>query len=125
MLNREESDVHGAVEEVRTVGGNVLARDSGLSDWPGGLEDPARQFERQQIQNFTDGIESWQVGRDHRLTWQLINTWKIRSKMRSGNQHKQQDNTRSLPPDHLLPKSLKHILGKRLGKEISELVLGV
>ena len=49
MLNREESDVHGAVEEMRTVGGNVLARDSGSSDWLGGLKNPARQFVRQQI----------------------------------------------------------------------------
>ena len=121
--------MHGSVEEMQTVGGNVLARDSGLSDWPGGLEDPARQFERQQIQNFTGGIQSWQVGRDHRSTWRLINVSRIRSKketcMRSGDRHERQNNTRSLPPDHLLPKSLKHILGEWLGEEISELVVSV
>ena len=65
MQNRGESDVPSAVEEMQTVGGNVLARDSGSSDWPSKLENSARQFERQQIQNFTGGIESWQVGRDH------------------------------------------------------------
>ena len=121
--------MHCTVEEMRTVGGIVLARDSGTSDWSGGLENSARQFERQRIQNFTGGIQSWQVGRDHRSTWRLINVSKKRSKkeiyMRSGDRHEQQNNTRSLPPDHLLPKLLKHILGEWLGEEISELVVGV
>ena len=35
------------------------------------------------------------------------------------------NNTRSLPSNHLLAKSLKHILGEWLGEEISELVVGV
>ena len=119
------SEMHSAVEEMGTVGGNVLAGVLTPSDWSGKLANTARQLGRQRVRNFTSTFESWQVGRPCRTAWGLINTSKMSIKTSKRSRHNNKQQTMLLPTDHLLPKLPKHVLGKRLGKEVSELVLGV
>ena len=119
------SEMHNAVEEMGTVGGNVLAGVLTPSDWSGELANTARQLGCQRVQNFTSTFESWQVGRPCRTAWGLMNVLKMSIKTSKRSRHNNKQQTMLLPTNHLLPKSLKHVLSERLGKEISKLVVGV